>query len=212
MQLGKQSGMNLDKYSPNRLSIERLGSIVDLINRAEKVEHSFQTAPKIVLKLESGELYFDSLLNLDTDGSIYYAQDGQGQNRTSIQNQDGTPIDANSTPYFVLPEHGFYQKFGIKLGDVAAVIYRDKIEFAVFADEYGHQHLEEQLGEGSIALHRSLGHETITEDGRLIDEAIDGNVITIVFPDSGIKGNAQTPEIIREIGRRRFLELGGILP
>jgi hypothetical protein len=207
----KRTGMS-DKYSPNPLSIKLLGSIVDLISCGEKVEHSFQTGPKIVLKLKTGELYFDSLLNLDTDGSIYFAQDGQGQYQTSIQNSDGTPIDSNSVPYFVLPEHGFYQQFGIRLGDVAAVIYLDKIEFAVFADEYGHQHLEEQLGEGSIALHRALGHETISAEGKLIDEAIEQDVITIIFPGSGIKHNAQTPEKIREIGSRRFVEMGGVLP
>jgi hypothetical protein len=127
----------MKRYKPNSLSIERLGAIVDLLERAEKIEYSFQTLPKVVLKLEGGQVYFDSLLNLDTDGSVYYAQDGQGQLQTSIQNPDGSPIDADMVPYFVLPECGFYQQFGIKLGDIAAVIYRDKIEFAVFADEYG---------------------------------------------------------------------------
>ncbi len=169
------------------------------------------TEPKAVLKLSGGELYFDSLLNLDTDGSVYYAQDAQGQNQTSIQNEAGSPIDSDSVPYFVLPEKNFYQRFGIKLGDVAAVIYRDKIEFAVFADEYGHQHLEEQLGEGSIALHRALGHETII-NGKLIDEAIDAGVITIVFPASGIENDPQTPAKIRAVGRKYFLALGGNLP
>lgn len=201
----------MKRYKPDSSSRARLGAIVDLLERAEEIEHSFQTSPKAVLKLEGGQLYFDSLLNLDTDGSVYYAQDGQGQPQTSIENADGSPVDADSVPYFVLPEREFYQQFGIKLGDVAAVIYRDKIEFAVFADEYGHQHLEEQLGEGSIALHRSLGHETII-DGELIDEAIDGEVITIVFPASGIEGEAQTPEKIRRIGKRLFLALGGTLP
>ena len=202
--------MSKNEYSPNRSSKKLLGSIVDLVKRAEKVEHSFQTAPKAVLKLEGGELYFDSLLNLDTDGSIYYAQDAQGQSCTSIQNADGSPVDADSVPYFVLPQHGFYQQFGIKLGDVAAVIYRNKIEFAVFADEYGGQDAEEQLGEGSIRLHRALGHETII-DGKLIDEGIESDVITIVFPDSGIEDDPQTPEKIREIGEKHFLALGGNL-
>ena len=200
----------MSEYTPNILSKKRLGAIVDLIKRAEKIEHSFQTHPKAVLKLEGGELYFDSLLNLDTDGSVYYAQDSQGQNCTSIQNNDGSPIDADFVPYFVLPEREFYQQFGVRLGDVAAVIYRGKIEFAVFADEYGGQDAEEQLGEGSIALHRALGHETII-DGKLIDEAIDEDVITIVFPGSGIADDPQTPEKIREIGKRRFVALGGNL-
>ena len=204
--------IKVTKYNPDSLSAERLGKIVDLLPAAENIEHSFQTNPKAVLKLKGGELYFDSLLNLDTDGSVYYAQDGQGQNQTSLQNADGSPVDADTVPYFVLPEHGFYQQFGIRLGDVAAVIYRDKIAFAVFADEYGHQHLEEQIGEGSIALHRQLGHETITPDGKLIDEAIDGGVITIVFPGSGIENDAQTPEKIRYIGEKFFTSLGGNLP
>lgn len=203
--------MSENEYSPNALSKTLLGWILSLINCAEKIEHSFATEPKAVLKLAGGELYFDSLLNLDTDGSIYYTQDAQGQNRTSIENADGSPVDSNSVPYFVLPEKNFYQRFGIKLGDVAAVIYRDKIEFAVFADEYGHQHLEEQLGEGSIALHRVLGHETII-NGKLIDEAIDEDVITIVFPASGIENDPQTPAKIRAIGKRLFLALGGNLP
>ena len=202
----------MNAYKPNSVSAGRLGTIVDLVARAENIEHSFQTDPKAVLKLESGELYFDSLLNLDTDGSSYCSQDPTGQAETSIETDDGSPVDSNSVPFFVLPEHGFYQQFGIKLGDVAAVIYGDKIEFAVFADEYGCQDEEEQLGEGSIALHRSLGHETITPNGKLINEAIDSDVITIVFPGSGIKENPQTPEKIREIGRKYFLALGGNLP
>lgn len=201
----------MNEYKPNLLSVERLGAIVDLIKRAEKIEHLFETNPKAVLKLEGGEMYFDSVLNLDTDGSVYYAQDAQGQNCTSIENDDGSPVDADAVPYFVLPERGFNQQFGIRLGDVAAILYHDKIEFAVFADEYGNQDDEEQLGEGSIALHRFLGHETII-DGILIDEAIESDVITIVFPGSGIEGKPQTPDKIREIGRRHFLALGGTLP
>jgi hypothetical protein len=203
--------MSKNEYSPNALSAELLGSIAESLKRAKKIEHSFQNAPKAVLLLESGALYFDSVLNLDTDGSIYYAQDAQGQAQTSIENADGSPVDSNSVPYFVLPEKNFYQRFGIRLGDVAAVIYKNKIEFAVFADEYGHQHIEEQLGEGSIALHRALGHETII-GGKLVNEAIDEGVITIVFPASGIEGNAQTPEKIRAVGVKHFLALGGKLP
>ena len=204
--------MRMNGYKPDSLSLGRLGTITELLQTAETIEHSFQTNPKAVLKLEGGELYYDSVLNLDTDGSGYFSLDPTGQAETSIETDDGSPVDSNSVPFFVLPERGFYQQFGIKLGDVAAVIYQDKIEFAVFADEYGCQDEEEQLGEGSIALHRSLGHETITGNGKLINEAIDCDVITIVFPGSGIKENPQTPEKIREIGKRYFLALGGTLP
>jgi hypothetical protein len=61
-------------------------------------------------------------------------------------------------------------------------------------------------------LPRSLGHETITPEGRLVDEAIEADVITIVFPGSGVCGFPSTPEKIRQIGGRLFLALGGTLP
>jgi len=115
-------------------------------------------------------------------------------------------VDANKVPYFVLPCHGFCEKFGIRLGDIAAVIYRDHIEFAVFAD-CGPAH---KLGEGSIALHRSLGHETVFA-GKLHNDGIDSGVITIVFPGSGKTDNPQTPHAVRRIGRMLFSALGGSL-
>jgi glycosyl hydrolase group 75 (putative chitosanase) len=91
---------------------------------------------------------------------------------------------------------------GIRLGDVAAVIYGDKLEFAVFGDVGP----STKLGEGSIALHRALGHEVI-HNGKFLDEAIDSGVTTIVFPHSG-NGTPQTPERIREIGRAALRRLG----
>jgi len=83
------------------------------------------------------------------------------------------------------------------------VIFKDKIEFAVFADHGP----SKKLGEGSIALHRSLGHEVI-RGGTFHDEAIDKDVITIVFPGSG-DGTPRTPDEIRRIGGGLFATLGG---
>ena len=89
------------------------------------------------------ESYYDSKLDLDTDGSIYAGQDRTGQGATALG-----------------PRHG--------------------------------------IGEGSIALHRALGHETIV-NGRLRNVGIDRGVITIVFPHSG-DGAPQTPERIQTLG------------
>ena len=199
----------MTEYQPPAASLGRLGTITQKLAAAAKVEFPFDTHPKAVLQLASGELFYESRLTLDTDGSVFASQDPTGDSQTSIQNADGTPVDADAIPYFVLPEKNFYQQFGIRLGDIAAVIYRDKIAFAVFADEYGDQQTEEQLGEGSIALHRLLGHETITADGRLINEGIDSGVITIVFPGSGREDDPQTPAKINEIGKKLFKALGG---
>ncbi len=198
---GKASGANYPSASRNRL-----GGIVDALSRSTKIEHSFKKGGKTIYRLPGGQLYYVSLLDLDSDGSRWAKQDGTGQSDTSLHQPDGKPVDADAVPYFVLPGKGFYQQFSIHLGDIAAIIYKDKIEFAVFADRGPNQ----KLGEGSIALHRSLGHETI-RGGRFHDEAIDNNVVTIVFPGSG-DGTPQTPDKIRALGKKLFLEAGGRFP
>ncbi len=138
------------------------------------------------------ESYYDSKLDLDTDGSIYAGQDRTGQGATALRYPGGRSVDANAVLYFVLPGL-FYQAWRIRKGDLGAVFYRDHLAFAVFAD-VGPRH---RIGEGSIALHRALGHETIV-NGRLRNVGIDRGVITIVFPHSG-DGTPQTPERIQAL-------------
>ena len=191
----------LEGYQPPSASLSQLGSIVQLLESATRIHKSFEKGGKIILKLAGGEIYYDSLLDLDSDGSIYNTDDQTGQSDTTLHQPDGSPVDADAVPFFVLPGIGFYQKFGIKLGDIASVIYQDHVEFAVFVDHGP----SKKLGEGSIALHRALGHETI-RGGKFHDEALDEDVITIVFPGSG-DGTPQTPEKIRQIGRKLFKDL-----
>lgn len=159
-----------------------------------------------MVRLASGELAYGSDLDLDTDGKedpgISYERTHQAE--TSID-PGGRRVSSNSTPYFVLPG-GFGAQFGIKLGDVAAVLFNDKIEFAVLADTGPRS----KIGEGSIALHRSMGFERVVK-GRIKDIGITSGVVTVVFPGSG-DGTAQTPEKIRAIGAAKFVALGGILP
>jgi len=193
------------EYHPPAASVPRLGAIVTALGSATRIVHPFQKGGKAIFKLADGALFYDSLLDLDTDGSSFATQDATGQSDTSLHQPNGKPVDSNAVPFFVLPG-GFEKQFGIRLGDVAAVIFKEKIEFAVFADHGP----KRKLGEGSIALHRSLGHETI-RGGKLHDEAIDRDVITIVFPGSGNQ-TPQTPDEIRRIGKAHFTASGGILP
>jgi hypothetical protein len=195
----------MSTYHPPQASLSRLGAIADALDRATRIEHVFKKGGKAIFKLEGGELYYDSLLDLDTDGSRFAAQDATGQSDTSLHQPNGKPVDSDVVPFFVLPG-SFGEHQGFRLGDVAAVIFKDKVEFAVFADHGP----SKKLGEGSIALHRSLGHETI-RGGKLHDEAIDADVITIVFPGSGDE-TPQTPDRIRAIGSTHFIAIGGTLP
>lgn len=189
-------------YHPPVASMGRLGRIALEFSRANQIDHPFAKGGKIIFKLESGELYYDSLLDLDADGSKYALTTSSGNSETSLEDPPGTPVDADAVPYFVLPG-GFYEPFGIRLGDIAAVLYKDKVACAIFADVGPRT----KLGEGSIKLHRLLGHETII-NGRMLADAIDSDVLTIVFPGSG-NGKLQSVEKIQEIGSSLFKKLGG---
>lgn len=108
----------------------------------------------------------------------------------------GEPTDANVIPYFVLPWYGGaankqqckanppYRQLGLRKGNLAAVISGDKIAFAIAADLGP----EKQFGEGSVELHRRLGHETVgkhpTNPKCAKDELLNTEVIFVVFPGS----------------------------
>jgi hypothetical protein len=189
-------------YKPPAASLSRLGSITTILAQSTKVDAQFTKGGKAIFLLPGKQLYYESLLDLDSDGSSFATQDKTGDAETSLHQPDGKPVDSDAVPYFVMPQQ-FAKQYCIVLGDVAAVVYKDKVEFAVFADHGP----KDKLGEGSIALHRSLGHEVI-EDGKLHDVAIDKDAITIVFPGSG-NGSPQSPDKIRQIGRDLFAKLGG---
>jgi hypothetical protein len=197
-------------YEPPQPSATCLGKIIDKLRDATPITHQFKGS-RAVFILPEKQLYYESNLELDSDGSRFASKDASGRRQdptgdpnTSLRypGSKRESVDADAVPYFVLPEK-FYHQFGVALGDIAAVIYKDTVEFAIFADIGP----SKKLGEGSIALHRGLGHEPI-RNGRYHDEGIDGRVITIVFPGSG-NGTPQTPDQVRNIGKALFIGLGG---
>jgi hypothetical protein len=175
-------------YQPRGLAVIVLDSIPNLFHHPKtKAIDTHLIGKKFMCRFPGGQLYFDSKLELDTDGSIYSAHihDKTGQPTTSAKNPDGSSLDADLINYFVLPGH-FYHHYGIRIGDIGVVIYGMRKVFACFGDVGP----SNKLGEGSIALHRELGHETIVgrdtqSGGRLINSGISSDVITIVFPGSG---------------------------
>jgi hypothetical protein len=99
-------------------------------------------------------------------------------------------------------------QFGISLGDYAAVVYKQTVAFAVFAD-FGPRN---KLGEGSVQLLRQLGEERIRY-GRVINAGMGPGVVTIVFPGSGARADRKSQttliDAISTKGRSLFSELGG---
>jgi Fungal chitosanase of glycosyl hydrolase group 75 len=169
----------------------------------------FYRPSRFVCKLPHGELYFDSQLAADNDGSPLFTRkpsphpppyhDRHHQSETAWQ-PHGKNLDANEVPFIALPIPFFKQiqrlhRSGFKLGDIAAVFYKDVEVYAVLGDVGG-----ELLGEGSIALHRDLGHELIY-GGAYHDESIERDVITILFPGTSNEDVA-TRETIQQRGRQ----------
>jgi Fungal chitosanase of glycosyl hydrolase group 75 len=175
-------------YKPDPLTSIMLGDIPALFEdpSTQIIKKSF-AGKKFMCSLPDGELYFDSKLALDLDGSPYWVQDRpDSQEATSNHLNDGSNLDSDIVNYFVLPG-GFYIPHGINLGDIAVVIRGLSVTYACFGDVGP----SGSLGEGSIALHRDLGNETVTgretpSGGTANPKAgIDKGVVTIVFPGSG---------------------------
>jgi len=200
-------------YDPPADARARLGKIVDLLPTATPIKGRYIGLKKM-FQLPGGALFMDSALQTDADGSPRYREidpeTGQAETSLSFDGEEGQRqwVDAEKVPYVVLPLH-FYRNMGIQLGDVAAVIWQGRVEYAVFADE-GPDHL---MGEGSIALHERLGFDPWEERNgtRQIVNGMDDGVVVIVFPNSAPKD--LTPENINdkvaEIARTKFAELGG---
>jgi hypothetical protein len=190
------------------LAVLILDNIMDLIDnpRTKTISGSF-SGMEFMCKFPNGQLYFESKLALDTDGSVFaipdatgHKQDPTGQASTSAIDANRNFLDADRINYFVLPG-GFASKHGIRIGDIGVVINGIRKVYACFGDVGP----SSSLGEGSISLHRELGHETVV-GGRLINAGISGGVITIVFPGSG-NGLGRTNQESAIIGEPLFRKL-----
>jgi Fungal chitosanase of glycosyl hydrolase group 75 len=100
------------------------------------------------------------------------------QNQTSFETSKGRPFQADSTHYFVIPlpsSRFSYKSAKIKPGTTAAVIFKNKMVYAVFADEGPN----DIIGEASYATNRDLGVNPDPNNG-----GTDGPVTFIVFPNA----------------------------
>jgi hypothetical protein len=136
---------------------------------------------------KSGTAYFwKADMDVDCDGvasSVCNSStDPWYQGQTSFQTSKGRSFTASTTHYYVIPlpsSRFSYSSAGIKPGTVAAVIYNNKIVYAVFADE-GPSNI---IGEASYATARDLGINPDPENG-----GTDSGVTYIV-----LKGNVPSP-------------------
>ena len=146
-----------------------------------------QYSGKHMEQLRGGSVYIQAGMSIDSDGAPDSTEiDPHGKSHTSLRHPDGSSVNAKEVPYFVLPLRQ-YQQFGIHKGDIAAVRYNGKVEFAVFADVGPPQN----LGEGSMALAQALGiNDSPTRGG------VQHGVEYIIFPRSG-DGTPGIPQLNR---------------
>jgi hypothetical protein len=111
-------GSDLGNFHPPAQSLGLLGDIVTQLEAATRIPQSLIGCQALFV-LPGGQLYFESALQLDTDGSTIPG--GDHQDGTSLHSSSGKPLDANAVPYFVLPLGGFTDRFGIELGDLGVV-------------------------------------------------------------------------------------------
>jgi hypothetical protein len=198
-------------YSPDPASLPALKDITQKLQAGDPIKQTFVKQPTLLTQLSSGELCFDSGIELDTDGwpDGKGAGDSSWQPTTNLTYHGGGAINANTVPYFVLPlPSSWPSKFGISLGDYGAVVCKNRLVFGVFADRGP----SNKLGEVSMELLRKLGQERL-KNGHVINAGLDGHAITIVFPGSGAPADrADEATLLTAIdtkGRQLFDGLGG---
>jgi hypothetical protein len=137
-----------------------------------------------VCRTAAGGVFWEADMDIDCDGVVSEkcnkTTDPSFQPDTFVHTSQSLPLDSATLPYVVLPSPSAtfdYRDHGIASGDVVAVIYEGKVEYAVFGDT-GPTGI---IGEGSYALAERLGIDPDplrggTEDG----------VTYVVFPGSKV--------------------------
>lgn len=149
-----------------------------------------------VLELKDKVLFFDAKMAIDADGSqLSKKMGGTDLPETSwtYPNSNKTSVDSEHVPYVVLPAEfvgAGYAKLrknlAVQTGDIAAVVYKGKIAYALVADTGPAC----KIGEGSMKLHAELGHaacKKLGPDGLCVKEANSGitrDVLYFIFPGS----------------------------
>ncbi|MGW1599320.1 glycoside hydrolase family 75 protein [Streptomyces sp. NPDC002343] len=120
---------------------------------------------------------------------------------TAVQGSDGRRLNAETLPYIVVPapsRRWDHRRSGVRGGSVAAVVYRDRVRYAVVGDT-GPRDL---IGEASYATARALGIRPDPRSG-----GVSSGVTYIVFRDSRIGAAEDREAAVAEGERlaRRFL-------
>ncbi|MFD9485296.1 glycoside hydrolase family 75 protein [Streptomyces sp. NPDC059991] len=134
---------------------------------------------------KNGAVFWKADLDVDCDGQATTAcnpsTDPWFQGDTAFHQSNGKPLSAEKLPYVVVPSSSSiwnYSSAGIKGGGVVAVIYNNKVEYAVVGDS-GPSKI---IGEASYATAKALGINPDPATG-----GAESGVTYILFKDSQTK-------------------------
>src|SRR5262245_8774712 len=156
-----------------------------------------ETGPSVSICGLDGAVFWQADMDIDCDGKVTEAcnerTDPAYQNETSLRTSTGDWLDAATLPYVVvpLPSPRFdYERAGIRLGAVAAVIYERKLRFGIFGDEGP----DDIIGEASYRMAMELGINPDPANG-----GTDTGVTYIVFvgADAVVDPVESNPEAVR---------------
>ncbi|MER7840953.1 glycoside hydrolase family 75 protein [Streptomyces sp. NPDC096040] len=143
-----------------------------------------ETSATIPVCGKNGAVFWKADMDIDCDGqrttNCNENRDPWYQDDTAFHQSDGKPLKAESLPYVVVPSSSSiwnYSSAGIKGGGVVAVIYNNKVEYAVVGDT-GPTKI---IGEASYATAKALGIDPDPATG-----GADSGVTYILFKNSKV--------------------------
>ncbi|MEV7321187.1 glycoside hydrolase family 75 protein [Streptomyces sp. NPDC093970] len=143
-----------------------------------------ETSATIPVCGKNGAVFWKSDMDIDCDGqrttNCNEDRDPWYQDDTAFHQSDGKPLKAETLPYVVVPSSSSiwnYSSAGIKGGGVVAVVYNNKVEYAVVGDT-GPTKI---IGEASYATAKALGIDPDPETG-----GADSGVTYILFKNSKV--------------------------
>jgi hypothetical protein len=173
---------------------------------------------KALLKFLDGTIFWSSKMAIDADGpaggdgrlSGSQLDRGSGQDDTSFHYK-GTRhgLSSEMIPYIVLPGGTFRKNTLLSLGDVAVVIFKDKMTAAICGDVGPMK----KIGEGSIRLHEAL-HPPAPDpcslrnpEGsckRILNASIEEDVLFFVFAHSSLNDDLTPTHLESKVKERAF--------
>ncbi|WP_189313478.1 glycoside hydrolase family 75 protein [Streptomyces brasiliensis] len=143
-----------------------------------------ETSATIPVCGKNGAVFWKADMDIDCDGrrtsNCNEDTDPWYQDDTAFHQSDGQPLRADTLPYVVVPSSSGiwnYSDAGIKGGGVVAVIYNNKVEYAVVGDTGPTQ----IVGEASYATAQALGIDPDPETG-----GAESGVTYILFKNSKV--------------------------